>query len=81
MFDEALCNTLYVFPGLFFIFFSHFCSFMVVWGLGLGSQIWLLGSGSQLKGSWACGVRSFGIFWVAALYKRIKISLGKKLCV
>ena len=29
-------EAVYFFPGLFFILFSHFCSFMVVWGWGLG---------------------------------------------
>ena len=33
----------YIFPGLFFLLFSHFCSFMVV--LGLGSWIGCLGLG------------------------------------
>ena len=38
----------YFFPGLSFVYFSHFCSFMVVWGLefwgwglGLGFLVWV----------------------------------------
>ena len=46
------------FPGLFFIIFSYFGSFMVVWGLGF--WVW---------GLW-CG--AFWVFWVGALYINIK---------
>ena len=57
--------TLYFFPGLFFIIFSYFGSFMVVWGLGF----W--GWGFQLMGFGACGVGP-SFFWVGALYINIK---------
>ena len=51
------------FPGLFFIFFSLFCSFMVVlgWGFLFGSWIRLLGLGflvDGVSGLWC------GAFWV-----------------
>ena len=32
---------LYFFPGLFFIIFSYFGSFMVVWGFGVGVLYWV----------------------------------------
>ena len=41
------------FPGLFFIVFSYFGSFIVVWGfgvLGLGSYIRCLGLGFSVDG-------------------------------
>ena len=46
------------FPGLFFIIFSYFGSFMVVWGLG--SYIWFLGLGFSVDGVWGL----LGIFWL-----------------
>ena len=52
-----LCQRSYIFfPGLCFIIFSYFGSFMVVWGF------W--GRAFQLMGFGACGVgpsRSFGL--------------------
>ena len=31
------------FPGLFYIIFSNFGSFMVVWGCGVGVLYWVFG--------------------------------------
>ena len=53
------------FPGLFFIFFPHFCSFMVVWGLGFwgwGLILGFWGWGFQLMGFGVCGVGPSGFF-------------------
>ena len=47
---------LFFLPGLFFIFISHLCSFMVVWGLGF----W--GWGFQLMGVGACVAGPSGFF-------------------
>ena len=43
--DTPLCMMCIFFPGLFFWFFSHFYSFMVVWGFGVGVLNWVLGLG------------------------------------
>ena len=40
---SVLYSTGYFFPGLFFIIFSHFGSFMVVWGYGVGVLYWVFG--------------------------------------
>ena len=65
--DEVIgssCWARYIFfPGLLFIFFSYFGSFMVVrglgfWGLGLILGFW----GFQLMGFGACGVGPSGFF-------------------
>ena len=45
--------AIFLFPGLFFIFFSLFCSFMVVWRLrirGWGLELCFLDWGFQSKG-------------------------------
>ena len=34
------------FPGLFFLIFSYFGSFMVVWGFGVGVLFWVFGVGA-----------------------------------
>ena len=52
-------------PGLFFIIFSYFGSFMVVWGFGFwGSELILgfRGWGFQLMGFGACGIRPSRFF-------------------
>ena len=60
----AGCNF---FPGLFFILFSHFCSFMVVWGFGVVVLDGLLGLGFSADGvlalwCWAfCGFIGLGL--------------------
>ena len=63
------------FPGLFFLFVSHFCSSLVVWGLGFWG--WRLGLGFwdwgfQLIGFWACGVGPFWFSGVGVLYINIE---------
>ena len=35
---QSIINAIFFFPGLFFIIFSYFGSFMVVWGLGFYSR-------------------------------------------
>ena len=76
----AGCNF---FPGLFFILFSHFCSFMAVWGLGfwgcgLGLGFWAWGF--QLIGFGPCGVGpSVVLSGRGSLYKHRGITLGKTL--
>ena len=43
--------------------FSYSCSFMAVWGFGVGVLFWVfLGWGLQLMGFGACGVRPSGFF-------------------
>ena len=58
------------------VFFSHFCSFTVVWKLGFGVGGVGLGfedRGFQLMGFfWACGVGPSGLFGVGALYINIE---------
>ena len=66
--------AIFLFPGLFFIFFSLFCSFMVVWRLrirGWGLELCFWDWGFQSMGLWACGVRPSVVFGVGALYKDI----------
>ena len=53
--------TLYFFPGLFFIIFSYLGSFMVVWGLGLGSYIGFLGLRFSAYGVWGLWCGFFGL--------------------
>ena len=69
---------LYFFPGLFFIIFSYFGSFMVIWGFGVGVLYWVFGVGLfHLMGF---GARVWGLlgFWGwGALYKHKRITLGK----
>ena len=66
--DFPMINTIYryiFFPGLFFIFFSYFGSFLVVWGLGFwgwGLLLGFWGWGFQLVGFGACGVGPSGFF-------------------
>ena len=51
--------AIFFFPGLFFILFSYFGSFMVVWGLGFwcwGLILGFWGWGFQFMGFGACGV-------------------------
>ena len=73
----------YFFPGLFFILFSHCCSFMVVWGLGLwgwGLGLVFCGWVFQLMGFGACGLRPSWFFGFGALqYKHGRINLGNKI--
>ena len=71
----GILEARYILPSLFFIIFSHFCSFMVVWGLGvwgwgLGLVSW--GWGFQLIGFGACGVGYSGFFGIGALYINIE---------
>ena len=70
----------YIFPGLFFTFFSHSRSFMTVWVLRLGSWIGFSGLGFSVDwvlGLWCEAIWVFG-GW-SCLYKYIKINLGKRL--
>ena len=60
------------FPGLFFIIFSYFGSFMVVWGFGVGVFSWW-GLGPVV---WAL----LGFLGWGSLYKHKRITLGKKWC-
>ena len=58
------------FPGFILYTFSHFCSFMVVCGLGFLGWVLELGFwgwGFQLMGFGACGVGPSGFFGVGAL--------------
>ena len=48
-----MSEVLYFFPGLFFIIFSYFGSFMVVWGLGL----WIWG---LILGFWGWAFLGWG---------------------
>ena len=48
------------FPGLFVTLSSHFCSFVVVWGLG--SWIGILGLGLSGDGVWGLWCWAFGGF-------------------
>ena len=66
------------FPGIFFIIFSYFGSFMVV--LGLGSYIGFWGWGFQLMGIGACGVGPSGFLGWGSLYNHKRMTLGKKWC-
>ena len=58
--DQIQRSAILFFPGLFFIIFSYFGSFMVVWGWGLILSFW--GWGFQLMGFGACGVGPSGFF-------------------
>ena len=66
------------FPGLFFIFFSYFGSFMVVLGFGLILGFW--DWGFQLMRFGACGVGPTGFFWVEALPLNFTIHEMEILC-
>ena len=52
----------YLFPGFFFLLFSYFCSFMVVWGFRVGVLDFVLVLGFQLKRFGACGMGPSGLF-------------------
>ena len=53
------------FPGLFFIIFSHFCSFMVwIWGFKVGVLDWVFAVGFSVDGGWGLWC---GAFWVFGL--------------
>ena len=72
---------LYFFPGLFFILFSNFGSFMVIL-VGLGSWIRFVGLGFSFDWIWGLWCRAFWVFWgLGSLYKHRRITLGIKLCV
>ena len=64
-------DMLYVFPGLFFIFFLNFAHlwWFGVSGLGLGLGFW--GWGYQSMGFGARGVGPSGFLGVGALYFNI----------
>ena len=55
-------EAIFFFPGLFFKIFSYFCSFMVVWGFGVGVLLSFWGWGFHLMGFGACGVGPSGFF-------------------
>ena len=62
---QSNAGRYFFFPGLFFIIFSYFGSFMVVWGLGFwgwGLILGIWGWGFQLMGFGACGVGPSGFF-------------------
>ena len=62
---KPFSDAIFFFPGLFFIFFSYFCSFMVVWGLGFwgwGLILGFWGWGFQFMGFGACGAGPSGFF-------------------
>ena len=42
----STCEAIFFFPGLFFIIFSYYCSFMVVWGFGVWFLFWVFGVGA-----------------------------------
>ena len=63
---------LYFFPGLFFILFSHFCSFMVGWGFGVGVLDWVFGLGFSVDEVWGTCCGAFLAFGVGALYINIE---------
>ena len=62
-------------PGLFFIIFSHFCSFMVVWGQGHILGFW--GWGFQLMGLVPVVRGLLGFLSWGSLCKHKRITLGK----
>ena len=64
--SQSKWGALYFFPVLYFILFTHVCSFMVVlglgfWGWGLGLGFW--GWDFQLMGFGACGVGPSWFCW------------------
>ena len=61
-FWKTSCNA--IFRRVILNMFSPFCPFMVGWVLELVFSSW----GFQLMGSWACGVRPSGVFWVGDHY-------------
>ena len=69
---------------LFLTFFSHSCSFMVVWCFGFwgcGLELVFWDCDFQLMGFWACGVRPAGVFGVGVLYISLyKNNPEEKLC-
>ena len=76
----AANNAIFLSQVYHVYFFSHFCSFMVVWGSGfwgwgLGLGFW--GWGFQLMGFRACGVGPTGVFGVGVLHN-IKNEPGEK---
>ena len=67
---DVLLFTYIFFPELFFIIFPHFCSFMVVWGLGFWGcdlELGFYGWGFQLMGFGECGVGPSWFFGVGAI--------------
>ena len=72
-------NALF-FPGLFFLIFSYFCSFLVVWGFGVGVLFWVFGVG--VFSWWGLGpvVQGLlGLFGWGSLYKHKIITLEKEM--
>ena len=66
------------FPGLFFIIFSYFGSFMVVWGFGGRVLYWVFGVG--VISWWGLEPVVWGLLGFLArgsLYKHKRINLGK----
>ena len=63
---------LYLFPGFFFLLFSYFFSFMVIWGFGVGILDWVFGVGISVDGVWGLWCVAFWAFLVGALYINIK---------
>ena len=62
---DGVWGAIFFFPGLFFIIFSYYGSFRVVWGLGFGGGGLILGFwgwGFQLMGFGAYGVGPSGFF-------------------
>ena len=71
-------GAIFFFPGLFFLIFSYFCSFMVVWGFGVGVLYWVFGVFSW----WGLGPVVWGLLGflgLGSLYKHKRINLGKKI--
>ena len=64
--------AIFFLTGLFFIIFSYFGSFMVVWGFGVGVLYWDFGVGFSVDWVWGLWCGSFWVFWVGALYINIK---------
>ena len=67
--DISYCGVAIFFPGLFFIIFSYFCSFLWLFGvcgfwvgLGRGLRMGFESRGFQMMGFGACGVRPSGFF-------------------
>ena len=69
--NKGSTTTNNMYNGYSLYFFLIFCSFMVVWGWGLG--LGFLGLGFQLMRLWACDGVAFWVFLgVGAFYTNIE---------
>ena len=75
-------KSLHFFPRFFFIFYPHFFSFMVVWGLVFWNGVlnWVSGVMVFLDGVWGLWCGAFWIFRGSGfLYKHRRINPGIKM--